>query len=169
MKKAFMLFTALFPMSVMATTVSMYAVDQYGVGETIGTVMVSESDHGLVLKPNLYDLTPGLHGFHLHQNPSCEPKIKQGYLVPALSAGGHYDPQQTAKHGTPWGEGHLGDLPFLYVNTMGHADEPILAPRLKMSDIKGRSFVIHAGSDNYSDYPKALGGGGKRVACGVIE
>jgi Cu-Zn family superoxide dismutase len=29
--------------------------------------------------------------------------------------------------------------------------------------------MIHAGSDNYSDSPKPLGGGGARIACGVIE
>ena len=28
--------------------------------------------------------------------------------------------------------------------------------------------MIHSGGDNYSDEPK-LGGGGARVACGVIE
>ena len=27
--------------------------------------------------------------------------------------------------------------------------------------------MIHAGGDNYSDHPEALGGGGARVACGV--
>jgi Cu-Zn family superoxide dismutase len=30
-------------------------------------------------------------------------------------------------------------------------------------------MMIHAGGDNYSDKPKALGGGGKRVACGIIN
>lgn len=29
--------------------------------------------------------------------------------------------------------------------------------------------MIHAGSDNYSDDPKPLGGGGDRIACGVIQ
>ncbi len=28
--------------------------------------------------------------------------------------------------------------------------------------------MIHAGGDNYSDTPEKLGGGGARVACGVI-
>ena len=45
----------------------------------------------------------------------------------------------------------------------------LLAPRIKLSEIKGRSLMIHAGGDNYSDDPKPLGGGGARVACGVIE
>jgi Cu-Zn family superoxide dismutase len=46
---------------------------------------------------------------------------------------------------------------------------PVLAPRLKVADIKGRSLMIHAGGDNYSDLPVKLGGGGARIACGVIR
>jgi len=40
---------------------------------------------------------------------------------------------------------------------------------LKVIDIKGRSLMIHAGGDNYSDMPVSLGGGGARVACGVVK
>jgi superoxide dismutase, Cu-Zn family len=29
--------------------------------------------------------------------------------------------------------------------------------------------VIHEGGDNFSDQPKPLGGGGGRIACGVIK
>lgn len=51
----------------------------------------------------------------------------------------------------------------------GIANYPVLAPRLKtLSQIKGRALMIHAGADNHSDMPKPLGGGGDRVACGVI-
>ncbi|MBK8892516.1 MAG: superoxide dismutase family protein [Propionivibrio sp.] len=68
----------------------------------------------------------------------------------------------------PWGDGHLGDLPALYVDANGAANGSVLAPRLKMADIKGRALMVHAGGDNHSDHPAALGGGGARVACGVI-
>jgi Copper/zinc superoxide dismutase (SODC) len=36
-------------------------------------------------------------------------------------------------------------------------------------DVKGRSVMIHAGGDNYSDQPAPLGGGGARIACGVAR
>jgi Cu-Zn family superoxide dismutase len=75
----------------------------------------------------------------------------------------------TKHHGSPWGDGHLGDLPALYVDPQGNATNPVLAPRLKMADLKGRSLMIHMGGDNHSDHPAPLGGGGARVACGVIE
>jgi superoxide dismutase, Cu-Zn family len=45
----------------------------------------------------------------------------------------------------------------------------VVAPRLKVSDLKGRSLIIHANPDNYSDQPEPLGGSGARIACGVIE
>ncbi|MFQ5544838.1 MAG: superoxide dismutase family protein, partial [Acidiferrobacterales bacterium] len=67
------------------------------------------------------------------------------------------------------GEGHLGDLPALYVDGDGNATYPILAPRLRVADLRGRSLMIHSGGDNYSDNPKKLGGGGARMACGVVK
>ncbi|SKA84786.1 superoxide dismutase, Cu-Zn family [Thiothrix eikelboomii] len=150
-------------------SVSLQAVDDKGSGGELGQVVISETAYGLVFTPNLAGLPAGLHGFHLHENPSCEPKEKDGKMTAALGAGGHYDPAKTGKHDLPWGEGHLGDLPALYVDTEGKATNPVLAPRLKMADLSGRALMIHAGGDNHSDHPAPLGGGGARMACGVIK
>jgi len=54
------------------------------------------------------------------------------------------------------------------VDENGKATQPIFAPELELEDIEGRALMIHAGGDNYSDSPKKLGGGGERVACGLI-
>lgn len=160
----------LFAGSAMAgTTVQMSMVESQGIGASAGQVTITESKYGLVFSPSLKGLPPGLHGFHVHQNPSCEPMEKDGKMVPALAAGGHYDPSDTKRHDMPWGDGHLGDLPPLFVDAEGNADQPVLAPRLKMADLAGRSLMVHAGGDNHSDHPAALGGGGARMACGVIE
>lgn len=88
--------------------------------------------------------------------------------MPALAAGGHYDPAGIKRHGAPWGDGHQGDLPALSSDANGNSS-PVLAPRLKMTDLMGRALVIHAGGDNYSDQPAPLGGGGARWACGIIQ
>jgi len=133
-----------------------------------GSITLSDSPYGVVFTPDLWRLPEGRHGFHLHQNPSCAAAQKDGVPVPALAAGGHYDPQGSGHHGAPWGDGHLGDLPALYVGQEGHAATPVLAPRLKLEELHGRSLVIHAGADNYADTPLPLGGGGARIACGVI-
>ena len=151
------------------TVVQMNLVNKSGAGKTIGKVVISESEQGLVFTPSLTGLPTGLHGFHVHENPSCQPEKKEGKVTPAGAAGGHYDPAGSKKHGSPWGDGHLGDLPALYVKPDGRATHPVLAPRLEMADLKGRALMIHEGGDNYSDDPKPLGGGGDRIACGVVE
>lgn len=129
--------------------------------QIVGTVTAKDTKYGLLLTPNLANLTQGVHGFHLHQNPSCE---DQG-----MAAGPHLDPFKTDQHLGPYNDnGHLGDLPALYVEKDGKAVQPVLAPRLKVADIMGHSLMIHAGGDNYSDNP-SMGGGGMRMVCGVIK
>ncbi len=151
------------------TQVSVDLLDVGGSVRGAGTVAIHEISHGLVFTPALQGLTPGLHGFHVHQNPSCASAEKQGRRVAGLAAGGHFDPQNANHHGPPWGDGHLGDLPAVYVDETGNATAAVLAPRLKMADIKGRALMIHADGDNYSDPPQKLGGGGTRMACGLID
>lgn len=148
-------------------SIAMHMADDGGPGAVVGEVLVSESKYGLVFTPALKGLPPGLHGFHVHENPSCAVALRDGKPVAALGAGGHYDPHKSGQHGSPWGEGHLGDLPPLYVDAQGLAQQPVLAPRLKLSDLAGRSLMIHAGGDNHADHPAPLGGGGARVVCGV--
>jgi len=149
--------------------VTMNLVDANGNAAPAGTVTLEDSPYGLVLTPDLHGLRPGAHGFHVHQNPSCAAAEKDGKEIAALGAGGHFDPAGSGRHGTPWGTGHLGDLPVLSVAADGTATIPVLAPRLAQEKVKGRALMIHAGGDNYADTPKKLGGGGARIACGVID
>ncbi len=138
-----------------------------GLGKEVGTIIVQDTAHGALFTPHLTGLPPGLHGFHVHEHAHCGPAEKDGKMTAGLAAGSHLDPGKTGKHLGPYGDGHLGDLPPLFVAADGTATLPVLAPRLKVADLKGRSLMIHAGSDNYSDQPAALGGGGARIACGT--
>jgi Cu-Zn family superoxide dismutase len=149
--------------------VTMNVVTDAGIGASAGTVVVSETKHGVVFTPALTGVAPGLHGFHVHEKGSCAPSEKDGKQVAANAAGGHYDPDQTKKHGTPWGDGHRGDLPALFVDADGKASNPVLAPRLKLSELKGKALMVHAGGDNHADHPAPLGGGGARIVCGVMK
>jgi Cu-Zn family superoxide dismutase len=149
--------------------IKMNIVDADGGTKAIGTVTATDSGYGLILKPALTGLPPGLHGFHVHEKPSCAPAMKDGKMVAAEGAGGHFDPASTGRHDGPYGTGHLGDLPAIYVAPDGKADYPVLAPRLKAADLRGHSLMIHAGGDNHADHPAPLGGGGARMACGIIE
>jgi Cu-Zn family superoxide dismutase len=151
-------------------TVEINSVGTDGVGDSLGMVTAVDTQYGLLLTPNLQGLESGLHGFHVHQNPDCGPAEKDGKPVAALAAGGHYDPDNTGVHKGPYDpSGHLGDLPPLYVDPEGNANTPMLAPRLKENDLKGRSLMVHMHGDNFSDDPAPLGGGGARMACGVVK
>ena len=151
-------------------TVPMNIVDEKGVVTPAGDIVITESQYGLIFWPSLSGLPTGLHGFHIHENPSCDAVIKDGKPIAAMAAGGHWDPLKTGKHAGPYADGHLGDLPALYVGNDARAVYPVLAPRLKSLDaLHGHSLMIHAGGDNHDDHPAPLGGGGVRIACGVIK
>lgn len=174
MKKIFMSLAVLVLLSAAAfadkISVDIHAVDASGMGKKIGTVKAQDSDKGLILKVNIKGVEAGEHGFHVHANAECGPAAgPDGKPAAALAAGGHYDPDNTGKHMGPYGDGHKGDLPFLTADKKGKIKQTVTAPRLTTADIKNRSIMIHAGGDNYSDDPKPLGGGGARIACGVVK
>lgn len=126
----------------------------------VGQVTFRDTPYGVLIIPAFSSLPPGLHGFHLHQYSNCGES--------GMKAGGHYDPLHANSHQGPYAQGHLGDLPVLYVSEDGKAFLPMLAPRLKTSQLDGLTVMIHSGGDNYSDQP-SMGGGGNRIACGIIH
>ncbi len=112
-------------------------------------------------------LTPGLHGFHIHEKGDCS-------APDATSAGGHFNP--TGKpHGSPLHEEHhAGDFGNLTADASGKAHMQMLVPASQLvlaqnaSDgIIGRSVIVHADADDLQTQP--TGNSGKRVACGVIR
>lgn len=144
--------------------------DNNGLGEEIGIVMLEDTAHGLKFSPKLTNLPPGEHGFHVHENGSCAPMLQDGKMSPAGAAGAHYDPSNMHSHRGPYSKmGHVGDLPILLVDEQGNANMAVVGPRLRLSQVQGRSLIIHQNGDNYLDYPNPLGGGGPRIACGVIK
>jgi Cu-Zn family superoxide dismutase len=149
--------------------VTMNAVSTDGVGKSIGTITLKEGKDGVTIEPKLKGLAPGEHGFHLHEKASCAPAEKDGKMAAAQSAGGHFDPATTKAHKGPGGGGHKGDLPKLVVSDKGEATDKMEVKGLTLEDFKDKSLMIHEGGDNYSDTPKPLGGGGARIACGVVK
>lgn len=145
-----------------AITIPITLFDANNQIKNIGTIVAKNVRCGVLFTPHLSDLPPGVHGFHIHEKPSCEDK--------GMAAGSHLDPRHTEKHKGPYQyQGHLGDLPILVVDQTGRATLPTLAPHLTLTKIKGHALIIHAGQDNYSDEPEKLGGGGARIACGIIS
>jgi len=156
------------PVAAAQVSVPMALVTEQGMGAAIGTVTLLDSPGGLVVTPDLTGLPPGSHGFHVHARGDCGVTLTDGKPVPAGAAGGHFDPDGTGKHLGPTGAGHRGDLPVLEVGADGHAATAVTAPRLTVDQIRGLALMIHAGGDNYADQPAPLGGGGLRIACGII-
>src|SRR5690242_15447080 len=117
-----------------SVTIPMSLFNANGESQNIGTITAEDSFCGVLLTPKLNSLPPGVHGFHVHINPTCEDK--------GMAAGGHFDPQQTNQHDGPYNtHGHLGDLPVLIVNEDGSATLPTLAPRFKLSQMLGHTFM----------------------------
>ncbi|HEY9856473.1 MAG TPA: superoxide dismutase family protein [Stenomitos sp.] len=135
-------------------------------GAKIGTARFTEVADGVRIVLEAANLTPGVHGFHIHATAKCEgPDFK--------SAGGHFNPDGK-QHGfhNPQGP-HAGDLPNLVVDEQGKAKADFVAPGLTLRPGKysllgpdGTSLMIHAGPDDYVTDP--AGNSGARVACGPI-
>lgn len=134
----------------------------------VGSITARETSFGVLFEPELSGLPPGLHSFHLHRNPSCDGEQTDGVWSPGAAAGGHYDPDNTGFHGNPYGYGHLGDLPDIYVNPKGKATMPVLAPRLAFEDLAGHSLMIHADGE-HDPAEHAVMSGNPRMACGVVS
>ena len=151
-----------------SVTVPMSMVTAEGSGASVGAITLTDAAGGVKLDLDLHGLPAGEHGLHLHQNPSCAPSTADGKTTPAGAAGGHFDPEATKMHMGPEGKGHMGDLPRVQVGADGTAKATLTAPRFKtVAEMKGHALMLHAGGDNYTDQPP-LGGGGARIACGVV-
>jgi Cu-Zn family superoxide dismutase len=153
-------------------------------------------EHGKVfVKGRARDIEPSgeFHGFHVHSVGECDPESVDpatGQVVPFLSAGGHFNPEDV-----PHGE-HAGDFPVLLVNANGSARATFVTDRFRIRDLfdeDGSALIIHAGRDNYANIPAttptgaeryhshledvfgpdsitlATGDAGSRFACGVLR
>lgn len=143
-------------------------VNPDGIGKEIGEIAFVDVPDGVEILVDLNSLPSGEHGMHIHQNPSCAPAEQDGKMVAALGAGGHWDPADSKHHLGPGKDGHKGDLPFITANAQGLAKQKLAVKGLTTKELRGHSVMIHAGGDTYTDTPP-LGGGGARIACGVIK
>lgn len=109
-------------------------------------------------------LTPGEHGFHIHEVGDCS-------APDATSAKGHFNPAG-APHGHPGhAPHHAGDMPNLVADASGKAHLTYELSGVTLGEggngILGRSVVVHASADDYRSQP--AGNSGARIACGVIQ
>jgi Cu-Zn family superoxide dismutase len=132
--------------------------------EVSGSVTFTEMpDGGVRVAADISGLSPGLHGFHVHEKGDCS-------APDASSAGGHFNPD-SVQHGAPGAMSHhAGDLGNLTADANGHALLDTVVKGLTLTgpdSIVGRGLVVHGGEDDLKSQP--AGNSGPRVACGVIE
>ena len=73
--------------------IDIHSISKDGIGESIGTVLASDSQNGLVITPSLTSLSEGEHGFHLHAGTSCQAAFNDEKVsIAGLAAEGHWDP-----------------------------------------------------------------------------
>jgi len=110
-------------------------------------------------------LTPGAHGFHIHEKGDCS-------APDGTSAGGHFNPGAQAHGRSGHGAHHAGDTDNIVADAKGVAriDAHVSGVTLgggAANDIAGRAVIVHAAADDYTTQP--TGNAGARVACGVIK
>lgn len=136
-------------------------------GKKVGEATLTEAKNGVQIKLNAQGLSPGRHGFHIHEIGKCEvPDFK--------TAGAHFNPFKR-EHGFENTKGpHAGDLPNLEVAPNGKVDTEIFASLVTLQegkpnslmDMDGSALVIHDQVDDYTTDPS--GNSGDRIVCGVI-
>jgi Cu-Zn family superoxide dismutase len=127
-----------------------------------GTVSFTKEENGITIVADIEGLTPGKHGFHIHEYGDCT-------ADDGTSAGGHFNPENV-KHGAPTDSvRHVGDLGNITADKDGNAHLEWTDPLLSFTgshSIIGRAVVVHGGEDDLTSQPS--GNAGPRVACGVI-
>ena len=149
--------------SILASITSAVAViHPLGDSKVMGKVTFNQTADGVVVVADVMGLTPGKHGFHIHEYGDCsDPK--------GLSAGGHYNPEGEM-HGLPGAmHHHPGDMGNLEADDSGNAHLEITLTGITIAGDKdpilGRSIIVHAKEDDGS---QPVGNAGARIGCGVI-
>jgi Cu-Zn family superoxide dismutase len=133
-------------------------------GAPMGTVTLTQGPKGVLVSADLHGLTPGGHGFHIHEAGACTPDFK--------AAGGHFNPGGSGHGVLDAGGAHAGDTPNIFAAADGTARADIFTAEVTFAEgapnslfgAAGTSIIVHEKPDTYG----ADAGAGGRVACGVI-
>jgi Cu-Zn family superoxide dismutase len=127
-----------------------------------GTATFAAADKGVKVTVHVTGLTPGKHGFHIHEFGDCS-------APDAASAGGHFNPTGDPHAAPTEAKRHVGDLGNIEADKDGTAHLEYVDAHASFdgaSSILGHGVIVHANPDDLKTQPTGNAGG--RVACGVI-
>ncbi|KAK2433849.1 superoxide dismutase [Cu-Zn], chloroplastic [Trifolium repens] len=155
------------PLSVVAAAKKAVAVLK-GTSTVEGVVTLTQEDEGpTTVNVRITGLTPGLHGFHLHEYGDT--------TNGCISTGPHFNPNQLT-HGAPEDEiRHAGDLGNIVADANGVAEATIVDNQIPLTgpnSVVGRALVVHELEDDLGkgghELSLSTGNAGGRLACGVV-
>lgn len=127
-----------------------------------GVIRFHQKGNSVHITGELTGLTPGEHGFHVHEFGDMTSKD-------GMSTGGHFNPTKK-NHGSPKSEDrHVGDLGNITAGDDGKAKIDMTDTVIRLSgpsSIVGRAVIIHHDADDFKTQPTGHAGG--RIAGGVI-
>jgi superoxide dismutase, Cu-Zn family len=135
-------------------------IEPLGSNRVNGTMTLEQVGQSVAVVGTVNGLTPGKHGFHIHEGRSCD------------NRGSHFHPGN-APHGAPENpddKRHLGDLGNVVAGQDGTAQYSGVAKNVSLTGpnaIAGRVLVVHQGEDDYVSQPG--GNAGEQIGCGVIK
>ncbi|MGK5594059.1 MAG: superoxide dismutase family protein [Parachlamydiaceae bacterium] len=127
-----------------------------------GTVTFTALGGGVRVVANIEGLSPGPHGFHIHEFGICEDDFS--------SAGSHFNPGKEPHASPDSSRRHVGDFGNIIADQTGRAHYDRLDTHLKLEgeySIIGKSVIVHLDEDDLRSQP--TGHSGVRVGCGVIK
>jgi superoxide dismutase, Cu-Zn family len=128
-----------------------------------GTVTFTEVADGVQVQAEITGLTPGKHGFHVHEFGDCS-------AADLASAGAHFNPTNKPHAGPDAPERHAGDMGNVEADASGAAKLDYVDHDISLTNdqrcVIGRSVVVHAKADDLKSQP--AGDSGARIACGVV-
>jgi len=128
-----------------------------------GTVTFTEVADGVQVQAEIAGLTPGKHGFHVHEFGDCS-------AADLSSAGAHFNPTSQPHAGPDAEARHVGDMGNVEADASGTAKLSYLDHHISLTNdqrsVIGRSVIVHAKPDDLKSQP--AGDSGARIACGVI-
>lgn len=143
-------------------TVAVAVVQGLGENKVKGKVTFTQKEAGVEIVAELSGLTPGEHGFHVHEFGDCS-------MADGKCAGGHFNPTNS-QHGSPDdAKRHVGDFGNIKADESGKALYKRVDKLITLSgshSIIGRSVIVHAKPDDMKTQPS--GDAGDRIGCGTI-